>query len=237
MRAVACALAALSFLIAGPAAAQSFGPSGGPPSDGYQSGPPPYFTDRPSNRGPEQGFDRPPGRNPDQGFDRPPNRGPEQGFDRPPPQRGGQDGPWPPVTRNAPPSRPDERAVETRPRPPVENRPPIETRPPVTTYRRVEPGQGQEPSPELSARPGDNRGERRVIVTPGQPPRGPAPRERYGDRGSEGSGSRVMIGPNEIVISITEYEELKNQARELQRLRGSRSDGRDYRPGSGPTYR
>jgi hypothetical protein len=65
------------------------------------------------------------------------------------------------------------------------------------------------------------------------------PRERIVESGPEadGPGPRVMIGPNEMVISIAEYEDLKNQALELQRLRGERTDGRDYRQGYGPTYR
>jgi hypothetical protein len=173
MRALACAFAALSFaaVLTGPAAAQSYGPSG----DSYQSGPPPYYSDRPQSRPPDQGFDRPP------------------------PPRGNQNAPWPPAGQNMEPPRQSlgGRAVESRPRPPAP--------PPV---------------------------ERRAIETQSPPP--PA---RVVGRGP-GGASRVMIGPNEIVISIAEYEDLKNQANELQRLRGSfRSDDRDYRSGSGPTYR
>lgn len=210
MRALACALAALSFAAAipGSAAAQSYGPSG----DSYQSGPPPYFTERA------------------------PARNPDQGFDRPPPQRREQSSPWPPAGQNTGPRPlPDQRAREARPRPPSDF---SNERPQGPAYRRAEPSQGPGPRPEMSSRPPDNRGERRVIVSPNAPgPRGPAPRERYGDNGTSGSASRVMIGPNEIVISIAEYEELKGQAQELARLRGPQGDDRDYRPGSAPAYR
>jgi hypothetical protein len=200
MRAPACALAALSFAIAlsSPASAQSYGPSG----DGYRSGPPSYFTERP----PARSFD---------------------GDDDHGPSRGAQDAPWPPAPRGGEP--PQERMGDVRSHPPEPSHP---RQPPVRTYRQAEPA----PPPEPDRHPPRERETRRTIVTTKPPaPRPTMVRERDADHGRDGLGQRVMIGPNEMVISIAEYEELRSQARELQRLLGRQSDRRNERRGSTTT--
>jgi hypothetical protein len=204
MRAPACALAALSLAIAlsSPASAQSYGPSG----DGYRSGPPSYFTERPPARS----------------FEGDDDRGPS---------RGAQDAPWPPAPRGGePPHPPQERMGDVRSHPPEPSHP---RQPPVRTYRQAEPA----PPPELDRHPSRERETtRRTIVTTKPPaPRPTIVRDRDADHGRDGPGQRVMIGPNEMVISIVEYEELRSQARELQRLLGRQSDRRDERRGGSTT--
>ena len=79
------------------------------------------------------------------------------------------------------------------------------------------------PSPPM---PDDRRS--RIITKPpvreaGPPPRGPQEREG-------GPVARVAVGADQMVISIAEYRSLQDQARELQRLRGSSRDFHEERP-------
>jgi hypothetical protein len=158
--------------------------------------------------------------------DRPPSRGPEHDGDRPP-SRSTQDAPWPPVTRSGEPQRPpDEWVGDGRSRPSEER---IVRKPPVPTYRHVEPA--PPPSEGFRNQPDERDGRRVIVTTKPPPPRPPAVRE------PDGPGSRVMIGPNEIVISIAEYEDLRKQSLELKRLLGRQSGQGDERRGTTTYYR
>ena len=52
--------------------------------------------------------------------------------------------------------------------------------------------------------------------------------ERIPERAA-GPVSRVAVGANQMVISITEYQSLQEQARQLQRMLGTRRDFHDDR--------
>ncbi len=258
MRVVACALVALALgtIASGPAAAQYPGPE----RDDRRSGPPRYFTDRPIPEDPRQGFDRPPYDGPRQGFDRVPNDGPRQGFDRPP--NGGprqnferlpNDGPRQSFER--PPSRGEpndneprrDRAGNAGPRPWPAASDRGERRPDPSS-RRIG---GATPSDNYRRfwDDGDNPPARRTVNRP------PAPRDAPPDR--RVTKPRVTPqaphtaspgpGPGKVTISVAEYRALQDQARELQRLLGRRSDfregprrdfrDRDERPDSRVFYR
>jgi hypothetical protein len=231
MRVVACALVALAIgtITSGPAAAQYLGPE----SEDHRSGPPRYFTDRPTFDGPRQSFDRPPNDGPRQGFDRPSNDGPRQSFERRPyrgeldrdeprQDRAGNAGgrPWPAASDQG------------------ERRPDPSYRPagPVTqsdNYRRFWDDR-------------DGRPARRTVNQPPAPPDTP-PKRRVTKPDMPPQVPRTAAGPGKVTISVAEYRALQDQARELQRLLGRRSDyregprrdfrDRDERPGPHVTYR
>jgi hypothetical protein len=179
-----------------------------PESEGSRSGAPRYYTERPPSRGPEQGFDRRPYRN------EPDGRGPRD--DR----------------ANDSYRQRDDRPGEFRPRsgPPADN--PAERRP-SASYRGADP----RPSSAAYRRFWDDRSDRRAR-TGARPAdrRDAAPPRRFTDRRPAGPAPRSGVGPGKMVISVAEYRDLQNQARELQRLLGRRSDRRNDQPGPGPAY-
>ena len=199
MRVVAYAFVALAFgtITSGPVAAQCYGPE----CEGSRSGPPRYYTDRPAYDGPRQGFDRPPNDDPRQGFDRPQYRS-DPDDNGPRYDRTGDSGPrpWPAA------SDPRERRTDS-------------------PYRRVGPAT---PS-ENDRRVWDDRSDRPARPAANRPaaPRDAAPYQRFTKPPVAPQAPRTAAGPGKVTISVAEYRALQDQARELQRLLGRRSDFRD----------
>jgi hypothetical protein len=144
-----------------------------------------------------------------------PSPGPGSGFDRPA-YRAPEPGFDRPSYRGEPDGgmRRDERIGEQRPRPPGPAGPPGVNAPP---YR---------------GGPDDGIRDERIGEQRPRPHPGYAPNDR---RPPSGERPRAPAG-NTITISIAEYRDLQNQARELQRLLNERRDFRDVpQQRSGPT--
>ena len=219
MRVVACAFVALALgtITSGPAAAQCPGPE----CEDSRSGPPRYFTDRPTSDGPRQGFDGPPSDGPRQNFERPPHRGEPDG---PRQDRAGHAGPraWPAASDQG----------ERRPDPSYRRVGPVT---PSDSYRRFWDDR-------------DDRPARRTVSRPPTPREAPPYRRITKPRMTpQAPHTAAGPGPGKVTISVAEYRALQDQARELQRLLGRRSDfregprrdfrDRDERPGPHVIYR
>jgi hypothetical protein len=209
MRVVAFAFVALALgaLTLDTASAQSRGPD-------YQddrSGPPRYYTDRPA-RGPEQEFDQPPPRG------APDDR--SRGFE---PTSASRPRPWPsdygPDNRGP---RPSYRGPERAP-------------PRSSNYQRFwDDGDGRRgpTTAKPAVAPRDNAPPQRAVQEPVQERVPERNQERPPERAA-GPVSRVAVGANQMVISITEYQSLQEQARQLQRMLGTRRDFHEDRPSRG----
>src|SRR5581483_7228465 len=185
---------------------------GGPAYDGRSGPPQRYYTGYP----PEQ---------PHEDFDQPPVRG--VASDRGPRYDDVGDGrprPWPSA-----------RPPERRPEPTYRRA----SQPPSDNYRRFwDEGNDRRGRPPVSRPlPGARQAAPAVReaaplspreAPPPQREAAPPPQRDVPER-SGGPVARVAVGAHQMVISIAEYESLQNQARELQRLLGTRRDFREDR--------
>jgi hypothetical protein len=199
MRVAGFVSAALAIGIAMPGPASA--QRGGPDYDEDRSGPPQYYTGRPPDPPREQ-------------FDRPQNRGAAIGHERR----------YDDVGDSRPLPWPSERAAKRRPEPSYRRT--TQAAPPSDSYRRFwDDGNGRQ------SRPPTAPGPRRVAPPPRDAVSAPreTPQQREIPERNDGPVARVAVGAHQMVISIAEYESLQNQARELQRLVGTRRDFRDDR--------
>jgi hypothetical protein len=205
MRVVAVALVALTLGIAIDLAMPdfAFAQSRGPDYPDDRSGPPRYYTDQPP-RGAAPDFDQPQVRSvPDDQRD---------GFE---PASTPRQRPWPPSYG------PNDR----RPEPPYRR---VDRAPPRSNYQRFwDDGDGRgrtvtKPAPRDTVR-------REALPREAAPREAVPPSSRVVQEPRGGPVSRVAVGTGQMVISISEYQSLQDQARQLQRLLGTRRDFHDDR--------